>query len=365
MIKKKIISGILVFALMLGLCACDSSSPESTSSDETPTSTDITSKDEPTGGSDSVTVYTAMTHDESDGIFKRFEEETGIKVNMVRLSSGELFARVQAEASNPKASVWYVTSVDTMTVAAKDGLLEPYVSPNIEGVPEDIRDADGYWTPAFRSIMGMLTNDKYLEEHNIETPSEFKDLLDPVYKDQVVMAHPATSGMAHAWLNTMVFSYGEEGAFEFFHDINSNIYQFTKGGGAPARMVCLGEAAACFAFAHDAYANVKEGYEVTYTVPATPGAELSGIALIKNGLPEEQENAKKLIDWTILPETQQYIVDTFYRFPVTDDVDIPMYLGDLSNLDYVEMDFAWSSENRERLIKRFEDEIRGQENLAE
>src|SRR5690606_32969112 len=36
----------------------------------------------------------------------RFEKETGIDVNMVRMSSGEAYAKVRAEARNPKTDVW-------------------------------------------------------------------------------------------------------------------------------------------------------------------------------------------------------------------------------------------------------------------
>lgn len=38
---------------------------------------------------------------------KSFEEATGIDVAMTRKSSGETFAQIQAEASNPKGDVWW------------------------------------------------------------------------------------------------------------------------------------------------------------------------------------------------------------------------------------------------------------------
>jgi iron(III) transport system substrate-binding protein len=36
-----------------------------------------------------------------------FERQTGIKVAMTRKSSGEFYAQVQAEASNPRGDIWW------------------------------------------------------------------------------------------------------------------------------------------------------------------------------------------------------------------------------------------------------------------
>lgn len=304
-----------------------------------------------------VTVYTAITEDEAAAILGRFEEETGVKVNWVRLSSGELYARVQAEAANPQASVWYISAVETLTNAAREDLLEPYASQNIDGVPAYMRDPDSYYTPAIRSIVGILSNDDFLAENGLETPDSFDDLLDPAYKGQIVSAHPATSGAAYAWLNTIVLKYGEEAGFDYLKQYKENVYQWTKGGGAPGNMVKIGEAGACTSFAHDAYMAIKEGYPLTYTVPEDSGYELAGVAMIKNGPAEEREAAQKLIDWTISQSAQQFWTDEFFRFPVVDSVTIPNYIEGVADAKLMEMDLAWAADNRTRILERFEDEI--------
>jgi iron(III) transport system substrate-binding protein len=97
--------------------------------------------------SDQLSVYTAYGEDEVQFMFKEFEAKTGIKVKSIRLSAGEIYARVQAEANNPQASVWYGTSVDTLNLAAQEGYLEPYATPAIGEIPENLRDPNNMWVP--------------------------------------------------------------------------------------------------------------------------------------------------------------------------------------------------------------------------
>lgn len=323
---------------------------------------------EVSAGSDQVTVYTALGEEDARSLLAEFETETGIKVKMVRLSSGELYARVQAESKNPQASCWYGTSADILSLAASEGYLEQYTSSNVDVIPEYLRDPEGYWTPFCYSVVGMLSNNAWLKEHNMEAPASWEEMLDPVFKEQIVMAHPATSGMAFAWLNTIVERFGEDEGFEYMKKLNDNVFQYTKAGGAPPQMVGLGEAAEAFVFSHNAFQTIENGYDVTFTVPEKTGYEITAISLIKGGPEEERENAQKLIDWSLSRNAQQYWVNEFYRLPIISDVDIPKIitdeLGDLSDLNLLEMDLGWSAQNRDRILNKFEEEIRGQENLS-
>src|SRR5690606_17869700 len=52
-----------------------------------------------------------------------------IKVNMVRLSSGETYAKVRAEARNPKTDIWWAGTGDPHLQAASEDLTLEYKSP--------------------------------------------------------------------------------------------------------------------------------------------------------------------------------------------------------------------------------------------
>ena len=63
-----------------------------------------------------------MEIDVCELLVQAFEKETGINVAMTRKSSGETFAQVKAEASNPKGDVWYGGTGDPHLTAAQEGL---------------------------------------------------------------------------------------------------------------------------------------------------------------------------------------------------------------------------------------------------
>lgn len=66
----------------------------------------------------SVKAYTTFEEPLAKEVFDAFEKETGIRVEWVRLSTGEAVARLEAERENPQASIW-VGGVGVLHVQAK------------------------------------------------------------------------------------------------------------------------------------------------------------------------------------------------------------------------------------------------------
>ena len=69
-------------------------------------------------------------------VIAEFTKATGIKVAMTRKSSGETFAQIKAEASNPKGDVWWGGTGDPHLQAAEEGLTQEYRSPRLGELQE-------------------------------------------------------------------------------------------------------------------------------------------------------------------------------------------------------------------------------------
>src|SRR5258708_3832503 len=54
-----------------------------------------------------VTVYCSILEEQCREGASIFEKTTGIKVLMIRRSTGETYAQIKAEAANPKGDVWW------------------------------------------------------------------------------------------------------------------------------------------------------------------------------------------------------------------------------------------------------------------
>lgn len=335
--------------LMLTLVACSSSSSEK-----------ITTSTESVKQSNSLTVYTAFPEQEALAYLKDFEKDTGIKVNFVRLSSGQVLARIQAESNNPQASIWYGGSTETFFTAANMDLLEKYKPNNADVLPENFIDNDWNWTPIYVGALGFASNSDWLEKQGIEPPTSWDDLLKPEFADNVSVAHPASSGTAYTVLATIVQMMGEVEGFDYLKKLDGNIRQYTQSGSAPANNAGLGEVGVGIAFAHDILAPKNEGYPITLSFPEDgTGLEVGAVALIKNGPADEVENAKKFIEWSISKEAQDlYDKEGYYRLPINPEATVAEGATSLSDLKLIDYDAVWAGDNRDKLLERFENEVR-------
>ena len=68
--------------------------------------------------------YCSAQEDWCQLMAKGFEAASGIKVNMSRASSGETFAKIKAESSNPKGDVWWGGTGDPHLQSSEEGLTE-------------------------------------------------------------------------------------------------------------------------------------------------------------------------------------------------------------------------------------------------
>ena len=73
-----------------------------------------------------LTLYGSAEPRSIEALATGFEQATGIKVNWIRMSSGETLARLRAEKENPQADVWWGGTIDPHSIAALEGLTESY-----------------------------------------------------------------------------------------------------------------------------------------------------------------------------------------------------------------------------------------------
>jgi iron(III) transport system substrate-binding protein len=82
--------------------------------------------------------------------------------------------------------------------------------------------------------------------------------------------------------------------------------------------------------------------------------------LIK-GAPHK-DNAKKFIDWVLTPETQAIAKD-FRSFQLQSNKKTPLpdvvskHGVDFEHVKTIQYDFLWASKNRERILKRWTEQI--------
>ncbi|MBO2520150.1 MULTISPECIES: ABC transporter substrate-binding protein [Limnochorda] len=308
----------------------------------------------PAAAQQKVTVYTTLFEPTARLVFAEFEKDTGIRVEWVRLSSGEAVARLDAERNNPQASIWFGGVGLNHIEAKQKGLTEPYVSPNIENIPAQFRDPDHYWTGIYVGPLTFISNTERLKELGIDPPTSWADLLNPKLKGEIQMANPGTSGTAYNVVATLVQLWGEDEAFEYLAKLHQNIQQYTRSGNAPNTAVAIGEVAVGIGYAHDQLTVLTQGYPVVITAPEEgTGYEIASISLVKGG--PEPEAARKLYDWALTERAAKLYAST----NVVPIIDVPLVEGaiSLSEVNVIDQDDVWAAAERERLVDRWMNEI--------
>lgn len=352
------LAGVMTAGMLAG---CGSSSDSgSTSAGSTSSSADTSNDTGSTGkSSGELSVYTAFPEAEVEYYFEKFEEDTGIKCNYVRLSAGEMLTRVAAEKDNPQAALMLGGSTDNYINMEDQGLIEPYQSDALSDTPENLLDPEGGWDPIYVGCIAFACNQEWFEDNGYDYPTSWDDLLDEKYKGEIIMAHPSTSGTAYTVLATLVQLMGEDEAFDYLKSLSENITQFTKSGSAAPNAVAQGEAAIAITFSHDGLQPTAEGYPIELSFPEDgTGYEVGACALIKNGPEDEQENAKKFIDWMTSTDGQNlYAENDSFRVPTNSKAEVADGLVTLDEVKCIDYDATWAADNKADLTARFESDI--------
>jgi iron(III) transport system substrate-binding protein len=286
-----------------------------------------------------------------DIIAEEFEKATGIKVEYLTMSSGEVVTRLEAEKANPQTDIWFGGGSDAFIQAAEDGLIEAYKSPNVDNVDPAFRDDEGYWTGVSLVIVGFLANDDRLADKELNLPQAWVDLGDPSYEDELMASNPTTSGTAYTTVSGILQIFGEEEGWELMDKIYANIPSLTKSGSAPGQMALAGEyAVGVVPDPHNLFMNNPDA-------PLSPVYPEDGVlawpspvAIVKGG--KHPNNARIFVDWCLSPEGQRVLMEASPRVPTT-SVETIEGVPNLDDLNLIAYDYVKWGEERERVVNEF------------
>ena len=315
---------------------------------------------------DKLTFYCSAQEDWCQLMTKEFSAATGIKVNMTRKSSGETFAQIKAESSNPKGDVWWGGTGDPHLQAAEEGLTMAYSS----SMRSELQDwalrqaasANDKTIGIYSGALGYGYNEDLLKKNGLPVPACWKDLLKPEYKGHVQMANPNSSGTAYTTLATMVQLFGEDEGFEFMKGLHKNINQYTKSGSAPIKAAAKGENTIGIVFMHDAVKQAVSGFPIKVVAPCEgTGYEIGSMSIIDGA--RNPESAKKFYDWALSADAQSLALQVkAYQVPSNKGSETSSAAPDLSSIKLIDYDFKkyGSSAERKRLLKKWDDEVYAQ-----
>jgi len=175
------------------------------------------------------TVYTAHYNTETAAaLCSAFEAKyPGVKCNYVRTTAQVAMQRLQQDlkANVRVASVLSSTDVSHFPALKKQDALEPYKPNNLDKMADSLKsynDPENYSTVTAAALMLITYNTDLVKAE--DAPRNWTDLLDPRWKDQVSIGHPAFSGYVGTWTVLMRKLYG----WEYFEKLEENSPQIGR-----------------------------------------------------------------------------------------------------------------------------------------
>jgi iron(III) transport system substrate-binding protein len=304
---------------------------------------------------DTVVVYTALEPEQITDYMKAVRKSLpNLDVKMLRLSTGDISARFMAEKDNMQADLIWGVGATNMLVFKNAGLLEPYAPRGLERVQPLFRDAANppAWVGIDIYMSAFCFNTEVAKRKNLPRPTSWADLTKPVYKNEVVMPNPNSSGTGYLSVASILQRMKEPEGWAYLDALDKNMAEYTKSGSKPCKDAAAGERAIGVSFEYVAMKMKKDGAPLEMIMPA----EGSGYEMEANGLTRKGKDsaaAKQFLDWAISDEAMALYAKYFAAvsvpgFPVPEGLP-----KDVSKVVYPN-DFDWSAKNRERILAEWQ-----------
>lgn len=308
-----------------------------------------------------ITVYTALEEPEiADYLAAAKKDMPDLKVKVLRLSTGDLGARILSEGNHPRYDVIWGWALTNMMDPRVQALLQVYRPKGLDRVPAQFKDPNGKWFAPTGYMAALCVNTDRLKRKGLPMPTGWTDLLNPVYKGEVVMPNPASSGTGYLQVVSILQGMGGEKGWDFLKQLDANVAQYSKSGSRPCSMASTGEYAIGASSAIVAMEAVRQGYPVKMVIPKEgAGYELEANALVAGST--HQQDAKRFLDWTISDDAARLYgkykeiigIETAAEVSKPASGGMPMDV----KKQLFPMDFKQSMETRQATLDRWQKEI--------
>ncbi|MBI5829254.1 MAG: extracellular solute-binding protein, partial [Chloroflexi bacterium] len=171
----------------------------------------------------------ALPHDWCNygGAIEGFKAKYGLAVNELNpdAGSGDEVEAIKANKDNkgPQAPDAIDVGFAFGPSSKAEALLQPYKVSTWDTIPNDVKDADGYWYGDYYGVLSFMVNKDVVAN----TPQDWSDLLKPEYASGVgVSGDPRTSNQAIQTVYASALANGgslddAQPGLDFFADLNS------------------------------------------------------------------------------------------------------------------------------------------------
>lgn len=283
------------------------------------------------------TTIRLLTHDSfavSDGVLEAFTEETGIEVELLQGGdAGTVVNQAILTNGNPQADVLFGIDSTFLTRALDADLFVPYEAEGLDQVDAALLlDDEHRVTPIDYGDVCLNYDKAFFGERELPVPTTLDDLVDPRYKDLLVVENPATSSPGLAFLLATIEAEGEDGWEAWWTALRANGVQVVdgweeaynsafSGGGASEGTRPLVVSYASSPPVEVLYADPPVDEPPTGVIDTSCYRQVEGAGILTGT--DHEEAAGELIDFLLSERFQADVPLSMFVFPARSDVELP------------------------------------------
>lgn len=274
-------------------------------------------------------ILTVMTHDSfsiSEQMLEEFQSENNAQVRFLKSGdTGTAVNKAILAKDKPLADVLYGVDNTFLSRALEQDIFAPYSSPWLSAINDNFElDPNHRVLPVDFGDVCLNFDLAYFEDHGLAIPESLTDLLDPRYKNLLVVENPATSSPGLAFLLTTIGNFGDPGYLDFWQALVDNnllvvndwevaYYQeFSRSGGSRPIVVSYGSSPP-FEVIYS-QTPISEPPTSTLVSDYTCFRQIEFVGILKGT--QNRQLAEKWIDFMLSPKFQEDIPLQMFVFPV-------------------------------------------------
>ena len=308
-----------------------------------------------------ILVYTALETDQIKAYLDSFAKMApDVDVKIVRDSTGVVTAKLLAEKANPQADVIIGLAASSMEIFKAEGMLTGYAPAGVDKLNPRFVDTSKppQWVGQDVWAATVCYNTVEGAKKGIPKPESWKDLTKPIYKGQVVMPNPASSGTGYFDVTAWLQLFGEAEGWKYMDALHENIAQYTHSGSKPCRQAGAGEFVVGISFEYRANDVKKKGAPVEVVFPKEGlGWDIEAAGIVKGT--KKMAAAQKLLDWIATKEANELYAKNFAVVAMPGvSAKLEFIPADFESM-LVKNDFSFAARNRDKILTEWQKRYNG------
>ena len=311
--------------------------------------------------SSEVNIYSHRHYEIDKTIYQKFEETSGIKVNVVQAKADELIQKIQSEGENSPADLLVTVDAGRIHRAVESGILSDIDRSHLpESMNEQYIDANNKWVALTMRARVLAFSNNRVDPKDLST---IEDLASEKWKGKVLV-RSSSNIYNQSLMASEIAHNGEEEAQKWAEGLVANFARDPKGNDRDqVKAIYAGEGDVAIVntyyigklLASENEEEVKAGKSVSVFFPNQERGthiNISGAGICKHA--PNRENALLLLKYLLTPGIQAMYSEGNHEYPVIEAASLDPILAEWGDFKKDELSFTKLGELNTKAVKVFD-----------